>query len=655
VPPFPSRSDPERSPRYRLALLSIFLLAAVLRCSFPEVTWFSMDQTRDIAAARGILHGKLVAEGPAIGQTGIALGPLHYYVTAAGLAARDNPVDAYVLLALLHAAGVVGYAVLFRRMLPGGAAIAAALVLAVHPLSVLHARALWNPALILPTTALYLNGLWRWSEEKNSRGALLMLLGAALMLQAHVTTALLLPLMLRGVVRRAPLLAAGPMLGTVLFLALTLPWLGPALGAFFERTTGLTDLEGLSPMRSRTGGESAPYGLAVLRALALERVTTARTLFGGAAWNRAVEIGGYVFSGLVLLGAAATVAGREYRRRLAWWLVPILVLPSVVVPLMRNFAYYYYLELTLPVRAGLGVIGAIWLGRYSARWAGGLLLAVAVGLGLLHLLGGLARDRATGLLRGRLAYMDLRGQWGEDLPPNMFPTLASKKTVGRALGERLGIGLEQLRRSGRGPWWLSFVDDGGFWMREGRGAREPVPWRGLLFIGHEGDPFPVPAASGSHPAVRAGAFRLVPFQSRVAARLLEIGIRAENGGVLWTALPADLGALPVGPGGVNWPAAEVALRARLEVPNPPPPRLVIYFLGTRGARATRLRVDGEALEMRHDWKRLGVEFQGHEWIGPGPGSHTVLVDVQGPEDRTVSVYFELFEVQPRQPPARGGE
>jgi hypothetical protein len=473
-----------------------------------------------------------------------------------------------------------------------------------------------------------------------------MLLGAALMLQAHVTTVLLLPLMLRGVVRRAPLLAAGPILGTVLFLALTLPWLWPALGAFSERTIGLTDLAGLSPMRSRAGGESAPYALAVLRALALERVITARTLFGGAGWNRAVDIGTYVFSGLVLLGAAAAVAGQQTRRRLAWWLVPILVLPSVVLPLMRHSAYYYYLELTLPVRAGLGVIGAIWLGRYSRRWAGGLLLAAAVGLGLLHLLGGLARNQATGLLRGRLASMDLRGRWGEDRPPNVFPTLRSKKTVGRALGERLGIDLAQLRRSGRGPWWLSFADDGGFWLREGQRGRVPARLHGLLYIGHQADPFPAPAESGREPAIRAGAFRLVPFRSGLDMQSLEIGVRAGSGEVRWTKLPADLAALPVGPGGVNWPAAEVAVRARLEVPSPPPPRLVIYFMGTVGARATRLQVDGKALAMRHDWKRLGVEVQGHEWIGPAPGPHTIRVDVQSPEDRTLPVYFELFEVRP---------
>ncbi|MBN2490775.1 MAG: glycosyltransferase family 39 protein [Planctomycetes bacterium] len=628
--------------RWRIGLVSVFLAAAVLRAGWPEVTWFGMDQTRDVNHARAILSGHLIATGPSIGLTGIPLGPLHYYVTALGLMLRDDPVDAIVLLALLNAAGVVGYVILFGRLLGRGAALAAGLVLALHPLAVLHARALWNPALILPTTALFLTGLWSWAEERRPRGALVMLLGAALMLQAHATTVLLLPLVLRGVVRRAPIRGLAPAAGAGLFVALTAPWLVAAVGELIARTEGLGDLERLSSLHARAGPATTPYGLGVWRALTVETVITSRALFGGTGWNRLAEIAGYAFSTLVLLGGVAAARTGASGRRTLWWLVPALLLPCLVLPAMRHFAYYYYLEVTWPMRAGLAVVGVGWLARRGAR-GGGLILAATVAVGVIHLVGGVARDRDAGLVRGRSCGIDLRAQRSEASPPNLFPTLGSKRIVGRALARELGCEARTLVSLGRGPWWAGFLDDGGFWIPPVPANAARSDGKHLLFIGHRDDPFPRPAAARPGSEVRAGAFRMVLFAGGAEAGTLQACLDEPGRGSVWFPLPADLGAFRKAPGEICWPAAMVRVRATFEVPAGDARARTVYVVAYYGATpAERVSVGEEVLALGHAWDRLGVSVRTYEWNRPVGGQHAVEVAIRSPSDRRTPVRFEVF-------------
>ena len=651
--PAPTDPVPVTGKRNVAWVLLVFLLAAAVRCPCPELTWFTMDQARDVTQARSILSGALVLEGPAVGQTGIRLGPLYYYVVASGLCLRDSPVDAVFLLALLNAAGVAGFFALFRRMAGHKTAVMAGLILALHPLCVIHGRALWNPALILPTTALYFHGLWLWMKERKAGGAGLMLVGAALMLQAHLTTAILLPLVLIGLFRRAPLRGPGVIVGGLLCLALTVPWLWQALARFCYETGDLDRVAVL--FRSPGTTPPAPYWAGLFRALTVESILAARTLFGGSGWSSIVQAGGYLFSGLVGLGAVKFLTGRGNRRLHALVVLPALLLPCLVLPLMRQFSYYYYLECTFPFRALLAALGTLYLARRMPAWAAGGLLALGLGVGFVHLLGGLWLDARTGILRGHLKCLDLRAGREVSRIPNLFPTLGSKKRVGAALSRRLHITPERLNTLGRGPWWPAFVDDRGFWILEAAGsghAGRPVLRPGtLLFIAHDLDPFSAPPGPSSGGIVRAGSFTLIPFRTGIDSRKLELGVIQGDGERGWIPFSTEsLSYVNADPDRVKWPGSEVQVRTHLVVENPPPRRIVLHFLSTLGAEVAGMTLNGKSLSRTFFFKRLGWHLSGFQWEHPIPGRHEVQVSLRSPDDRKAPVYFELFDV--RSDPAR---
>ncbi len=629
-------------------VLLVFLLAAAVRCPCPELTWFTLDQARDVTQARTILSGTLVLEGPAVGQTGMRLGPLYYYVVAFGLCLRDSPVDAVFLLALLNAAGVAGFFVLFRRMVGQKTAILAGLILALHPLCVIHGRALWNPALILPTTALYFHGLWLWAKEHRAGAAGWLLVGAALMLQAHLTTAILLPLALIGLFRRAPLRGPGVVVGGLLCLVFTVPWVWQALARFFSETGDLDRVSAL--FRSPETTPPAPYWVGLFRALTVESILAVRTLFGGSGWSSIVQAGGYLFSGLMGLGAIAFLAGRGDRRLHALVVLPALLLPAVVLLLMRQFSYYYYLECAFPFRALLVASGTFYLARRMPVWIPGGLLALGLGVGFVHLLGGLWLDARTGILRGHLESLDLRSDREVSPIPNLFPTLGSKKRVGEALYRRLHITPERLNTLGRGPWWPAFVDDRGFWILEaaGDGSADPFVLRpGIhLFIAHDRDPFPAPHDPSSGEIVRAGSFTLIPFRTGIDSRKLELCVFQKGGEGMW--VPFSTESLPFvnsDPDRVRWPGAEVEIRASLVVEIPSPRRIVLYFLTTLGAEVTGMTVNGKPLARTFLFERLGWCLSGYRWEPPLPGRHEVQVSLRSPDDRKAPIYFELFDVR----------
>src|SRR5262245_57488003 len=111
----------------------------MLRMLWPEATFFGPDQVGLLLEGRGVLQGHLFPEGPGIGWTPFALGPLFGWVSAVALVVRDDFADVIVLVALLHAIAVLAWRRLLAKVLgPSGATESrfAAWALAFHPLSI---------------------------------------------------------------------------------------------------------------------------------------------------------------------------------------------------------------------------------------------------------------------------------------------------------------------------------------------------------------------------------------------------------------------------------------------------------------------------------------------------------------------------------------
>jgi hypothetical protein len=324
----------------------------------------------------------------------------------------------------------------------------------------------------------------------------------------------------------------------------------------------------------------------------------------------------------------------------------MLLAPTFIVPLLPQLAYYYYLELVWPARAAALVAGAAWLSRALPRGVPACALAAAFAVVTAHLAGGLVADHRTGLLRGRLDAMDLRGHDAPATAPNLITTWASRREVSAALAGYAGIDEGWLRRNARGPWWAAFVDDGCFWLREARRRRRAPRPRppGLLYVGHADDPFPSPARPGG---VRtAGRFRISFFTPSLRPDLARVAVCTPGAARQWAPLPADLEAWSAAAAPLPWPAVPIRVRAPLEVTDPPPERITIQVLAGYGARPTGLALDGSPLAPGPAWARQGVELACFTWTDPRPGRHRVEIEITGPEDRRVPVWFEFYDVSP---------
>ncbi|MBN2490526.1 MAG: glycosyltransferase family 39 protein [Planctomycetes bacterium] len=497
----------------------VFLVALGARAARPELTIFVQDQARDIAQGRRILAGRWTTRGPEIGSSSYHLGPLHYYVVAAGLVARDNPVDCVGAVAILNALGVAGYALVFRRMFGWRLALAGAAILALHPLSVASARILWNPALILPTSCLFVSGVWRWAGERRPDGLALMLVGASLMVQAHLTAWVLLPLAFLGLWRRAPSSRRTAVIGGAVAAALTLPWL------WTEPWSHLADADSLA-REFHLYSLAAPHyqpevrALSFLRALLPESNVPGALLCGGATWFGVVQASAVVFGVLVLVGLVRTALDlRRHPVRSSILLVAVLGL-GAALPWMERYVPLYYLEVTVPARSLLAAIGALTLTRWLPRGLAWGALAGALAVMVVH--GAAAMVRASGQDYYALAtnYADLRKRHREPYFLVQAVTLRARRDVARALAERFGItGKPALLARGHGPWFDEFLYDNGFWLREARARPDrPPETHGIsapIFISHEEDRHPLPGQAQRLESVRVGPFTVTQLRSAI--------------------------------------------------------------------------------------------------------------------------------------------
>lgn len=495
----------ERPRAFGLERTAFALLAFALRAAYPDACFFGTDQVGTLLNGRAVLAGDFFVPGPGIGWSSFSLGPLFNQVAAIALSVRDEFADVVVLIAAVHALAV-GFSHGFLRALLGErAGRFAAFTLAVHPVSVAMGCAPISSSLVLPTTLIYLEGVRRWSDERAPTGFALAAIGASLMVQAHVTTVLLLPLCGIGLYRRAPVGRAG-LLGLVAAAAIAYPMVAHNLRQWLAHPDGV---------RHATG-EGGAYVIALARAFGLDYVVASLAPPEAHPLGRAAQGLGIVTSAASACGLLLVAFGKSTRT--ARVMLPLgVLLPTVVVAALPRGALYYYLESTVSLRcAALGVLFASLchelrdarFGRATRPLAFALasaMVAVSSNQAI-----GRRRALARGVLEVRFARVDLREPIADGEPTFGVPTLAAQRTLGEAFGA-FGASRATLPDALHGPWRWMLGNSSWAFAKGANAGRASVP---ALYVRHDDDGAPAPAAGAGSQKRRAGAFTVFAFRDR---------------------------------------------------------------------------------------------------------------------------------------------
>ena len=588
--------------------LVVLVVAAAFRCCFPEASLFGQDQCRDIEYARKILSGEVWLCGATVGTSGLHLGPGYMYLVALGLVPRNNPIDCILLLSLVHAAGVTGFYLLFRRMFGPVVGAAAGLLLAVHPMMLLNGRGLGNPVLVQPVTCLFVAGIWLRIREQRAWGLDLAVIAAAFSAHVHLTLVLLWPWLLPAFLHRPPGARRVPWIGLGVAALITAPWVVAEVKACTATGRPL-----LPPLEAYP---AVSYFVALFRALTPELRLEGMTLFGGEGWQSAVRGVGVLFSGLVALGVVKALAGLRTawtRSGLVLWGI---IVPCAVLSFISFQFHLYYLEITVPFRALLAALGAAALAR---RW-GFVVLAPCAIAWVVHFGGTLWSDLAHGVRHTHPYAYDLRRRPQPACHPGARATVASMKAVSSGLMECLGSEYATWPNHAVGPWRGLFgpIRDPRFWSP---GIQETPPGEkdGFLLISHAEDTCPIPGPGHRSGSIDCGAFRLIPFPTRFETR----GWAIRNTRGHWSRLPGELPYRPP----PRIPCRELHFRGTLHTPPNGWQRLCIETVTHFETRVVSVKFDGKPLPriLARRWHKVSVDV-----FDPGPvsaGTHRVEIHV----------------------------
>jgi len=375
--------------RRRAVLAGILGVGAFVRLYRLDLTWYFLDQVRDVSTGAAIASGQsFPLLGPLIGWTRAQLGPLYFYLIAPSFLLSGSPLSGAVFAALV---GVLTIFLVYRfasEVFGPPVALAAAALFAVFPLAVLSSRVLWNPAFIPLFTVLFMRDLYAVVAGGRSRSIIGVFAWLAVLTQLHLSGALL------GVVALLSLLVWRPRLklshvlaGSAVFLALYVPYLVHELGHRFANTRVL--LEAVTA----GGGWGGERGiLAVLKnLLVLDRGVLDGFVLTDSwppGFLRAFSI--LYASEAVLFGIGLALclarllrgAGRRpVGLLLLWLLVPVVLLGS-----RKTALWWYYFDVLYPSQFIIARIALAWLAapgfapagarRYLARGTAALVLAL---------------------------------------------------------------------------------------------------------------------------------------------------------------------------------------------------------------------------------------------------------------------------------------
>lgn len=363
-----------------LLLAAILGAAAFVRLYRIDLTWYFLDQVRDVSTAIGIATGRqFPLVGPLIGWTSGRLGPLYFYLISPPFAFTDNPLAGFVFVALVNVAAVLVCYRFVRGYFGPAVALSASALFAVFPLGVFSSRVLWNPALVPLFTLLFMQSLYAVVVRGRSRAIVGVCAWLAVLTQIHLATAALGGVAVAGILMWRPRLRPLHVLaGAGAFVVLYAPYIGYELTHQFENARAI--LHGVE--QPGTGQRALPgvlWSLAVLYRPAIDGFVVADP------WPRLPL---RAFSALYRLVAVAFCAGvalsmwRVVRRgtdrsapavalrRSTGLLLLWLAIPVAVLGTRRTALWWYYFDLLYPspfIFAGIALSAVIALAPAATR------------------------------------------------------------------------------------------------------------------------------------------------------------------------------------------------------------------------------------------------------------------------------------------------
>ncbi len=362
-------------------MLLLLALAYVLPFALANLT---ADTARDLAAARQIIEGHLVAHGPII-NSALYLGPVWYYLLALGMAITGSITGTSVLVGLLAAAKFPLAYCTGRELADVRFGFFTAIAVAVPGPGILQAVTWTNPVLVEAAAWLFLFACCRSWRRQSDGWLIVAALSLGLAIHAHPTCLLFSPLLAGVVAARA---RAGTMPRVAILGAAALLLAVPFLPAVFESSARVAEVARLSVAVAEASRQwrwmdvlSIPWNMFVgapsmAAGAFLYRSGTAGLLWYGvlaAIWT------------IIAAGAIALAANRRIAT-VAICAGAAFVLNVAIVAALRSFTpYYMTFALMPPAALVVGAALTALAGRGSAGYAAamcatGLIVATQLAL-----------------------------------------------------------------------------------------------------------------------------------------------------------------------------------------------------------------------------------------------------------------------------------
>ena len=388
---------PARTREYVL-VAAILAVGAFVRFYRLDMTWFYVDQVRDVSVAADIVGGRsFPVVGPGIGGASGHLGPLYFYLIALPFFFTGNVLAGPVFVVLLNLAAVFLLYRFARDFLGAEVALTASALFAVFPPAVLSSRVLWNPGLLPFFTVLFIWALGALVVHGRSDAIVGVLALLAALTQLHLMTVPLVGVVIAALALLRPRVRVRHVaVGLVVALLLYAPYLVYECNHGFENLRAFVGAIGAD---QRLGGPQG-WPTVVENLLLLFRPILSGFLVEQA-WSPtfwAIFSTLYAFeSALFALGVFVCVrqVARGWRRptlegiktaRLSVVLLLWLGIPVVVLGLRRTVAWWYYLDVLYPAHFVLAGVAVSTLRSFAivpsgARaWLPKALSGVVVGL-----------------------------------------------------------------------------------------------------------------------------------------------------------------------------------------------------------------------------------------------------------------------------------
>src|SRR3989344_5195053 len=183
---------------YELGLLLIILTSAFIQFSNLNSTRFEWEMARDLNISKNILNGNLRFEGITAkvdtGSPQQSFGPAYYYFIALALLIRNSFLSAVSLVVMLNLLAVFFCYLLCSTFFSKRIALVAASLFALNPWFVTNwSMVLTTPSFLPLFVILLFYSIFKLVTEKKSKYIITTFLFQAILMQFHLSSLLLLP------------------------------------------------------------------------------------------------------------------------------------------------------------------------------------------------------------------------------------------------------------------------------------------------------------------------------------------------------------------------------------------------------------------------------------------------------------------------------